>query len=130
MKLDSLDLNMLKKQMKDVQKKETEFKLSERSIVDILFKISERKKISFNYTQNGKEYVTNDKISKEIQDCIKLNGGLISKINLTKIIDVNQNVIEAQLDRLMTIVGINGINIIEGKVVTNYYLTSYHSIMK
>lgn len=124
MKLDSLDLSMLKKQLKDVQKKEMEFKLSERSIVDILFKISERKKITFNYTQNGKEYVTNDKITKEIQDCIKINGGLISKINLTKIIDVNQNVIETQLDRLMTIVGVNGINIIEGKVVTNYFLNN------
>lgn len=124
MKLENFDINTLKKQLKEVQKRGNEFKLSERSIVDILSKIAERGKIFFNYTQNGKEYVTNEKISKEILDSIKINGGIISKISLTKIIDVNQNVIDNQLDKLLNLTGVNGINIIEGKIVTNYYLNN------
>jgi hypothetical protein len=74
----SLDLKSLQNQLKDIQKKPKEYKLSERTIVDIVSKIAERGNLKLHYTQNGKEYVTDMKILKEIQDEVKLHQGIIT----------------------------------------------------
>lgn len=119
----SLDLKSLQNQLKDIQKKPKEYKLSERTIVDIVSKIAERGNLKLHYTQNGKEYVTDMKVLKEIQDEVKIHQGIISKLDLIKALDINQNVVEANLEKLIsTLKGPNALSIIEGKIVTNSYL--------
>ena len=121
----SLDLMSLQSQLIELQKKPKGFKLGERTIVDIVQKIATRGKLKFNYTQNGKEYVTNEKLQKEIQDLLKSNKGKIYKLDLNKLLDVNQNAVDANLETLYkTLRGDNQIKLIEGKIVSQYYLNS------
>lgn len=118
-----MELQVLQQQLKEVQKKNNGFKLSERTIVDLIQKIMKRGKVKLNFTLNGKEYVTNEKVLKEIQDHVKSHQGIISKIELNKLIDISSNVIENNLDYLIkTLKGINTLQIIEGKVVSKAYL--------
>ena len=118
-----MDLKSLQQQLKEVQKKSTDFKLSERTVVDLIQKIIKRGKVKLNYTFSGKEYVTDDKIKAEIQQILKSNGGIISKLELVKTIDLSQNIVEKHIDYLIsTLKGINSITLIEGKLVSKQYL--------
>ena len=59
------ELKNLQKKFMDIQKSGGKVKLSERTVVDIINKVMNRNKLKINFTTNGKEYVTNEKITKE-----------------------------------------------------------------
>ncbi len=114
------ELANLQKKFLDIQKSGGGFKLSERTVVEIINKVIDRKKIKINYTSNGREYVTDEKITKEIQDEILRNKGRTTKVNLQKKIDVQQNIMEQRLNLLFS--KDKNLNSIENNIITNYYL--------
>lgn len=114
------ELKNLQKKFMDIQKSGGKVKLSERTVVDIIDKIMNRKKLKINFTKNGKEYVTDEKISKEITDEILRNKGRISKTILEKKIEVPSNILEARLKLLFS--KDKNLNVIEDNIIANYYL--------
>ena len=70
------------------------FRLSERNCVEIVSKLIELKLIDVFYTNDGKEYVTPQQLSKEISDELYLHGGRISLTGINHIAKINlQNII-------------------------------------
>jgi len=114
------ELQALQKKFMEIQKSGGGFKLSERTIVDIIQKILDRKKVKLVFTTNGKEFVAEEKISKEILDEVKRNQGRVSKIELIKLLDVPANIIDSKLKDLL--LRDKSLNLIEGSLLTNYYL--------
>jgi hypothetical protein len=114
------ELKALQKKLVDIQKSGGGFKLSERTVVGIVQKIMTRGKIKLVHTVSGKEYVAEEKITKEILDEVKRNQGRISKIELTKILEVSSSIIDSKITTLLT--KDKSLNLIEGKLITNYYL--------
>jgi hypothetical protein len=114
------ELQALQKKLIDMQKSGGGFKLSERTMVDIIQKVVNRKKVKLIYTTSGKEYVAEEKITKEISDEVKRNQGLVSKIELVKALEVPPVVIDNKVKDLLT--KDKSLNLIEGKIITNYYL--------
>jgi hypothetical protein len=114
------ELKNLQKKFMEIQKSGGRVKLSERTVVDIIHKVMNRNKIKINFTTNGKEYVTNEKIAKEISDEILRNKGRISKTILQNKIEIPSNIIETQINILFS--KDKNLNLIEENIVTNYYL--------
>ena len=114
------ELANLQNKFLEIQKSGGGFKLSERTVVEIINKIINRKKLKLNFTTNGREYVTDEKITKEIQDEILKNKGRVSKVSLQKAIEVQSNVIEQRLNLLFS--KDKNLNLIENNIITNYYL--------
>jgi hypothetical protein len=114
------DLASLQKKLIEIQKSGSTFKLSERTVVDIIQKIMSRGKLKLIHTSSGKEYVAEEKITKEIQDEVKKNKGRISKLDLVKSIEVTGNIIDSRVNLLLS--KDKTLNLIENKIVTNYYL--------
>lgn len=114
------ELQALQKKLVEIQKSGGGFKLSERTVVDIIQKVMARGKIKLIHTTNGKEYVAEEKITKEIQDEVKRSQGRISKLDLVKILEVPNNVIDSKITSLLS--KDKSLNFIEGKLITNYYL--------
>lgn len=65
------DLNALKSQFMALQKNKSSFKLSERTVVEIVMKIIDRGKVNLLHTTSGKEYVVDGKANIEIINEIK-----------------------------------------------------------
>ena len=59
------DIAALQKKFMELQNNKSSFKLSERTVVDIIQKILDRNKIKIIFSNNGKDFVTEEKISKE-----------------------------------------------------------------
>jgi hypothetical protein len=114
------ELKALQQKLVDIQKTAGGFKLSERTVVDIIQKVINRGKIKLIHTTTGREYVAEEKVTKEILDELKRNQGRISKLELTKILEVPINVIDSKINALIS--KDKSLNLIEGKLITNYYL--------
>jgi hypothetical protein len=113
------ELAALQKKFLDIQKG-SGFKLSERTVVDIIQKVLDRGKIKLIFTNNGKEYVTEEKISKEISDEIKKHKGRLEKVDLIKLLDVPSGLIDSRVNLLLQ--KDKSLSIIEGKIISNQYL--------
>lgn len=114
------ELANLQKKFLEIQKSGGGFKLTERTVVDIINKVLSRGKIKINFTTNGREYVSDEKITKEIQDEILRNKGRISKVDLQKKIDVQTSILESRISALFS--KDKNLNLIENNIITNYYL--------
>nr|CAG4636818.1 EOG090X0267 [Ceriodaphnia reticulata]SVE72800.1 EOG090X0267 [Ceriodaphnia reticulata] len=71
-------------------------KLSERNCIEIVSKLIELKLIDVFYTNDGKEYVTLDQLSREICDELYLHGGRISLTELVPILNISYHAIESR----------------------------------
>ena len=101
-----MDLNSLKSQFLSLQKSQSSFKLSERTLVDIINKIKSRGHIKFHHTISGKEYVVDNKINFEILSEVKKNKK-ISTIDLSQKLELPLNLIENK--KIVDNIEINGI---------------------
>lgn len=78
--MDSLD--ELRKQFMAVQKKGTVKKLSERTCVQVVSKLIESGQLEVLHTLNGKEYVTPERLKREISDEMYVRGGRVTLADL------------------------------------------------
>ena len=114
-----MDLNSLKSQFLSLQKSQSSFKLSERTLVDIINKIKSRGYIKFHHTISGKEYVVDNKINFEILSEVKKNKK-ISTIDLSQKLELPLNLIENKVNELLKTN--KNITYVDGKLMTNEYL--------
>ena len=115
------DLNALKSQFMSLQKQSSSFKLSERTVVEIINKIANRGKVHLLHTVSGKEYVVDEKVTIEIQNEIKKQKR-ISIMDLSKALEIPINVIEKKVQQILS--KNKNLTFVDGKVLTNDFLNS------
>lgn len=115
------DLNALKTQFMALQKQSSLFKLSERTVVEIVNKIANRGKVQLLHTVTGKEYVVDGKVTIEIQNEIKKQKK-ISIMDLSKKLEIPINIIEKKVQQILS--KNKNLTFVDGKVLTNDFLNS------
>ncbi|CDW88324.1 UNKNOWN [Stylonychia lemnae] len=111
----------LQRQLKAVQQSKgaQANKLNERNVVDIIRKLLEDNKIKLIYTQDGKEYLTNEQLEKEIKELLQESGGRLSVLEIPSHLGVNIDVVERSVDQ---IVKKNKLNLINGQLISEIYI--------
>ena len=114
-----MDLNDAKRRFLEIQGQQSSFKLSDRTVVEIINKIANRGKIKLLHTITGKEYVVDGKINVEILDQIKRHKR-ISTNEISKNLELPINIIEKKTEEVLN----KNKNLIsvDGKIMTNDYL--------
>nr|CAG4635980.1 EOG090X0267 [Eubosmina coregoni]SVE69664.1 EOG090X0267 [Eubosmina coregoni] len=95
-------------------------KLSERNCVEIVSKLIELKLIDVFYTNDGKEYVTPQQLSKEISDELYLHGGRISLTDLVPILNIGLQAIESRAIELVQ--SRPEIHLVSGQLIDDDYM--------
>nr|SVE74987.1 EOG090X0267 [Daphnia dolichocephala] len=75
-------------------------KLSEKNCIEIVSKLIELKLIDVFYTNDGKEYITLEQLSREICDELYLHGGRINLTELVPILNVSYHAIESRAQNI------------------------------
>ncbi|XP_064606518.1 E3 UFM1-protein ligase 1-like [Liolophura sinensis] len=76
-------------------------RLSERNCVEIVNKLVELKLIDVLHTQDGKEYITPQNLSKEIRDELFVHGGRINLVELQQILNVDFSHVESKVSEIV-----------------------------
>ena len=113
------DLNALKNQFMSLQRNKSSFKLSERTVVEIVMKVIERGKIKLLHSTSGKEYVVDGKVNIEIINEIKKRKR-ITTFELSSYLEIPIAVIEKKVDELIK--KNKNFLLIDGKIMTKEYL--------
>ena len=113
------DLNALKNQFMALQKNKSSFKLSERTVVEIVMKVINRGKVNLLHTTSGKEYVVDGKANLEIINEIKKRKR-VTTFELSSYLELPIAVIEKKVDELIK--KNKNYLLIDGKIMTKEYL--------
>ena len=113
------DLNALKNQFMALQKKKSNFKLSERTVVEIVLKIINRGKVNLLHTTSGKEYVVDGKANIEIINEIKKRKR-VTTFELSSYLELPISLIEKKVDDLIK--KNKNFLLVDGKIMTKDYL--------
>jgi hypothetical protein len=113
------DLNALKSQFMALQKNKSSFKLSERTVVEIVMKIIDRGKVNLLHTTSGKEYVVDGKANIEIINEIKKRKR-VTTFELSSYLELPIGIIEKKVDELIN--KNKNFLLIDGKIMTKEYL--------
>ena len=113
------DLNALKNQFMALQKKKSNFKLSERTVVEIVLKIINQGKVNLLHTTSGKEYVVDGKANIEIANEIKKRKR-ITTFELSSYLELPIALIEKKVDELIK--KNKNFLLVDGKIMTKEYL--------
>ena len=113
------DLNALKNQFMALQKKKSNFKLSERTVVEIVLKIINRGKVNLLHTTSGKEYVVDGKANIEIINEIKKRKR-VTTFELSNYLELPIALIEKKVDDLIK--KNKNFLLVDGKIMTKEYL--------
>ena len=113
------DLNALKNQFMALQKNKSSFKLSERTVVEIVLKVINRGKVNLLHTTSGKEYVVDGKANIEIVNEIKKRKR-VTTFELSSYLELPIATIEKKVDELIK--KNKNYLLIDGKIMTKDYL--------
>ena len=102
-----------------LQKKKSNFKLSERTVVEIVLKIINRGKVNLLHTTSGKEYVVDGKANIEIINEIKKRKRLTT-FELSSYLELPISLIEKKVDELIK--KNKNFLLVDGKIMTKEYL--------
>lgn len=114
------ELEQLQNEFKMLQKQKTSFRLSERSVVDIIVKLVEMGKLTVLQTMNGKELVTPDKLDVEILDELVAHRGRINLTELQPLLNIDLAHIEKKVDELVKKDA--QYRLVQGELISNFYL--------
>ena len=111
----------LQRQLKEVQQKQVNqaHKLNERNIVDIIQRLLQDNKIRLNYTNDGKEYFTNEKLEKEIKDLLSEMGGRINTLEIPHHVNVNMEIVDRAIENITKK---SKVNLINGQLISSFYV--------
>ena len=86
-------------------------RLNERNVVDIIKALLDSNKIKLIYTQDGKEYLTNEQLEREIKELLNEQGGRMNILEIPNHLNVSIEIIERTMD---TFVKRNRVTLING----------------
>jgi hypothetical protein len=121
--IDDFSLEELQKQFLQVQEETSTFRLSELNVIELvnyLIKTNRLKNVLF--TLDGKEYVTEEQVRKEILEVLFLSGGRINRANLPELLNLDFIHIENICNRIVE--EDRSITIVQGEIITDDYLDS------
>jgi len=117
---------------KEVQRLASEFqraqlsstlqKLSEKNCIEIVSKLIELKLIDVFYTNDGKEYVTPQQLSREISDELIMHGGRIHLTELVPLLNISLHAIETRAQEIVQCSP--DIHMVAGQLINDTYLNT------
>lgn len=77
------------------------YRLSERNCIEVVSLLIEKGLLEIIFTNDGKEYLTPEQLTSEINDELFINGGRVNLADLAKILNVDLNKVwfELMLDK-------------------------------
>jgi len=114
------ELEQLQNEFKRLQKQKTSFRLSERSVIDIIVKLVDMGKLTILQTMNGKELVTPEKLDVEILDELVAHRGRINITELQPLLNIDLAHIEKKVDELVKKDA--QYRLVQGELISNFYL--------
>uniref|UniRef100_A0A182IMR2 E3 UFM1-protein ligase 1 homolog n=1 Tax=Anopheles atroparvus TaxID=41427 RepID=A0A182IMR2_ANOAO len=100
----SADWDEIKRLAADFQKAQLSTslqRLSERNCIEIVQLLIEKQLIDVIYTNDGKEYLTQDHLEQEVQDELYMQGGRVNLVELAKVLNVDFGKVEYTAKRLV-----------------------------
>lgn len=79
------EIRQLQADLASVQKSESSQKLSERNCVEIVNRLIASELLEVLFTLDGKEYVTPQRLEREIRDELYLHGGRVNVVELQSV---------------------------------------------
>lgn len=92
----------LQRQLAAVQLEGASTRLSERNCVELVSKLSGLGLIDVVFTQSGREYLTRERLRREIGDEIELHGGRVNIVEAAALIGVDLHHVEVELAKYLT----------------------------
>jgi len=96
----SNSIEALRKQLQQVQLGKVNKSLSERNCIELVSKLVERGLVNVIYTQDGREYVTFERLQSEILEELERHGGRINLVDLVSLLGVDLPCVESAVRRL------------------------------
>ena len=94
--------------------------MSERNCIEIVSKLIELQIIEVLFTNDGKEYVTPQQLSKEICDELYMHGGRINLTELVPILNISFHAIEGRINEILQ--SKPDIHLVAGQLIDDGYL--------
>uniref|UniRef100_A0A6B2EII5 E3 UFM1-protein ligase 1 homolog n=1 Tax=Phlebotomus kandelakii TaxID=1109342 RepID=A0A6B2EII5_9DIPT len=119
----STDWDEIKRLAADFQKVQlssTLQRLSERNCIEVVSLLVEKGLLEIIYTNDGKEYLTPDQLSTEIQDELYVNGGRVNLTEVSKTLNVDFNKVTGIANRITQ--RNKDIHLILGQLINDDYL--------
>lgn len=110
----------LKRELAAVQEEDTTHRLSERNCVEIIMKLVKLGLLDIIYTTNGKEFVTPQKLSLELQDELLSAGGRLSLADAQPLLNVDISHIEKAAADI--VLNDPEVFLINGELITAWHL--------
>ncbi|GJQ09556.1 hypothetical protein GpartN1_g1347.t1 [Galdieria partita] len=92
----------LRRQLQQVQLGKVKKSLSERNCIELVSKLVERGLVQVLYTQDGREYVTFERLQEEILEELKLHGGRLNLVDLISLLGVDLPYIESAIEKILS----------------------------
>lgn len=129
------ELEALMKQLSEVQsqpavvQKSTDGKgrtlINERNAVDLVMKLIDGGYISVIFSNDGKSYVTPEKLRSEVEGEITLSGGRVNVMSLAQTLNVDQSIIDEIVDALL-LKSAQEYHLVGNELISNDYVNAVH----
>mmetsp|Transcript_5391 Transcript_5391/g.16083 ORF Transcript_5391/g.16083 Transcript_5391/m.16083 type:complete len:704 (+) Transcript_5391:333-2444(+) len=110
----------LQRRLAAVQLEGSATRLSERNCVELVSKLATLHLIDVVFTQTGKEYLTRERLRKEIEDEIALHGGRVNIVDIANLIGVDLHHVETELSQFLE-QNKSTARMIQGEIITDEY---------
>lgn len=114
-------IRALQAQLRDVQAQSNKFRLSERTVVDLIVKLISNGQLKLIHTASGKEYLTPEQVDVEIREAVAAQGGRVAISELPHHIGIGVEHIEARVPPLAKK---DKWTVLSGEVISTQYLDS------
>uniref|UniRef100_A0A1B0DBY5 E3 UFM1-protein ligase 1 homolog n=1 Tax=Phlebotomus papatasi TaxID=29031 RepID=A0A1B0DBY5_PHLPP len=114
------EIKRLAADFQKVQLSSTLQRLSERNCIEVVSLLVEKGLLEIIYTNDGKEYLTPDQLSTEIQDELYVNGGRVNLTDVSRTLNVDLNKVTAAANKITH--RDKDIHLILGQLVNEDYL--------
>ncbi|GAB0094997.1 E3 UFM1-protein ligase 1 homolog [Sergentomyia squamirostris] len=94
------EIKRLAADFQKVQLSSTLQRLSERNCIEVVSLLVEKGLLEIIYTNDGKEYLTPDQLSREIQDELFVNGGRVNLTEVSKSLNVDLNKVSSAANKI------------------------------
>lgn len=116
------EISELQKQLAVAQLSTTANRLSERNCIELVMKLQSLNLIELIFTRSGKEYLTLEQLTLEIEDEILSCEGRVNVTDLPDALNVSLTHIQNQIPKVIK--SDNSVRLVRGELLTDYYLAS------
>ena len=127
------ELEALMKQLSDVQKQPSKVQvastggtgrglINERNAVDLVLKLVDAGYISIIFTNDGRSYVTPERLREEIKGEVASSGGRVNVVSLATTLSVDQTVVDENVDAIVGTGGGNGYHLVGNDLISDGYI--------